>query len=69
MHALFTRSRAEAFRAANPTPSQERLVRFVTHQPRVLPAPKTHRSKGAVQLAFTLLGALLLGIVGACLHH
>lgn len=67
MHALFTRSRAEAYRAANPTPSQERLVRFLTHQPRPLPAPKTHVSKGAVRLALTLLGAVLLGLIGACL--
>jgi hypothetical protein len=65
MHALFTRNRAEAFRAANPTPSQERLVRFLTHQPRPLPVPPPADFSPAAQAwALTLLGATLLGLIG-----
>jgi hypothetical protein len=62
---------AEAYRAANRTPSQEQLVRFLTHQPRPLPVapPAAHFSPAGLAWALTLLGAVLLGIVGAWLHH
>jgi hypothetical protein len=65
MNALFTRHRAEAWRAANPTPAPEQLAAFLDNEPRPLPFPtKTHLSDSAVRLALYLLGATLLGLVG-----
>lgn len=64
MHLLFTRNLAEAYRAANPTPAPAQLTAFLDADPRPLPAPQTHLSPAVVKLALTLLGAVLLGLIG-----
>jgi hypothetical protein len=65
MNALFTRNRAEAYRAANPTPAPAQLAAFLDADPRPLPAPtQTHLSLSLLKTVLTLLGAVVLGLIG-----
>jgi len=68
MNVLFTRNRAEVWRATNPTPAPAQLTAFPAADPRPLPPPaQTHLSPGLLKATLTLLGAVLLGLIGALL--
>jgi hypothetical protein len=65
---FFTPRAAENWRAANPTPAPAQLAAFLNADPRPLPAPtQTHLSPGLLKAVLTLVGAVVLGLIGACL--
>jgi hypothetical protein len=69
MNAPFiTRQRAEAWRAAQPTPRPAQLQAFLDNEPRVLPTAPPPIDQGAYTIALYFLGAVAFTLLGWVLH-